>query len=258
MGYTRVLTIATDDFTQLKAVSDLNDQTWAVPDFLTQLVVDPTKIRFRKILLEAKDTGAQVFFIFADAATTARLMEQGYYLGVFHENTIIFGGYENSGPAIFKYFTPGAPVEQIMKGYFGIERIPNYSVTNTLIGQQFIAAWQSQTATYSPQGYCSNATDLEGNSLLQRNVSGSIQCAGYNFSTFNASMFLPAAPHTYDAVYAAAYGLHSLLYNAGRPNITTDALGTELKVNVSFYGTTGLIEFDSVTTHIYLLLKLNV
>jgi ABC-type branched-subunit amino acid transport system substrate-binding protein len=71
-------------------------------------------------------------------------------------------------------------------------------------------------------------------------------------------MFLPSAPHTYDAVYAAAYALHSLLYEIGAQNITADALGTELKINVSFYGTTGLIEFDSVTTHIYLLLKLNV
>ena len=65
------------------------------------------------------------------------------------------------------------------------------------------------------------------------------------FSSFakDGSDIASYVPHTYDATYALAHALHTLIYDMGISTFTGDELGQVLQFNTSFQGVTGLVSF---------------
>ena len=126
------------------------------------------------------------------------------------------------------------------------------------MGQEFIRRWQQRNNT---NGYldangtlvCDPATDDDGEYDMYRqhinyNDSKPYICAGLNFSTFNASNIYLEAAYAYDAMYAAAYALHDILYRQNLPNITGTLLKQALINLDPFAGITGTIQFSNGRT----------
>lgn len=78
------------------------------------------------------------------------------------------------------------------------------------------------------------------------NNSAPYVCAGLNFSTIDASNINLNVAYVYDAMYAAAYGLHDVLYSQRLPKATAALVKYALINNVGPYqGVSGTIEFSN-------------
>jgi hypothetical protein len=261
MGYTRIAVFTNDDFTQMKCADDLNDQTWAIPEYLGQytLASGMGQVDFPTEIADAKATGARVFFLFMDPTTAGLLLEQGYNAGLFHKDTIIFMSEAIilNYPKIYAAMSPTAPVKDIMRGVFGIKFDFADYFLNSPAGMEWIDKWRSQPATIIGTGAtatCNTTLDDDGSYMLYKESVTGI-CGGLDFAAFNSSGvdIDMAAPYTYDATKILLLSLDNLLSH--KP-INHQIHGLELYeamlLNISYKGVTGLIEINSVST-VYLI-----
>lgn len=254
MGYTRVVTFTNDDFTQMKCADDLNDQTWAIPDYLGQYTLASSmgQVEFPSEIDAAKETGAKVFFLFMDPKTAGLLLEQGYHAKLFHTDTIIFMSefLIDRYPQIYAAMSPNAPVKEIMKGVFGIKfDLADYFLSSNA-GKDWITKWRQQPATITgsgPGATCVSAYDDGGQYMLYKDVASGL-CGGLNFTTFSAdgSDIDVAAPYTYDATMVLLKSLDDLYKHKSvsyKPN--GRELYQAMLMNITYEGVTGLIVVNS-------------
>ncbi len=211
----------------------------------------------------AAAAGADIFLVFMDPITGGVLLDQGYRQTLFHEGTQVFGNADLISPDLLKGFSAETDVVATLRGFVGVQLWADYNVKATPEGQAFLHRWrlrpQLDVVTTGPvdhKGFeltpipCNNAaiqTDTVGHKLFGT-VTPSAMCTNVHFSDFtSASDLPPSVAYTYDAVYALAYGMDTLL-KQGYAYPTTgrmdgDRLINHIVANVSFPGATGDVSF---------------
>eukprot|EP01041_Mallomonas_annulata_P015518 gene15518-32795_t len=105
------------DETSLRTSIENGDKTYGEMMFLSSHAFQTKTEDFSEYINAAKASGSQVFIIFADPVAGARLLEQGYNMGLFKEGTQIFGSEQMTAGQPWKYMSKDADVPAIMKGY---------------------------------------------------------------------------------------------------------------------------------------------
>ena len=142
----------------------------------------------------------------------------------------------------------------IMKGLIGV--IPDIDVTTPQFKSN-VRRWRAQppTVTYDAHGVpiCNNATDDGSGAFLYKGQADGrstspYTCTGLVFSSFPAdgSTLTNNSLFQYDAVYAAAYALHTYLYEMGAnySTLRSSRFRDNVFSNVSFTGVTGTISIS--------------
>ena len=205
---------------------------------------------YTSVINAAKNQGVYIFVLLMDAHDAGLLLQQGSQLGLFSSSTQVLGTSATATATTWKSMSKDADVIAIMKGYMAIQPTTAY---HTPEGFDFISRWRKQPPTvpyvHNGQTYCVSGYDAIYDPLYYyyNYNDGSVICLGLNFSAFhrNGSNIDPYVPYVYDAVYAAAYAYHSLLYDELIPltEITGPVLLDSLAFNVSFDGVSGNINF---------------
>ena len=150
---------------------------------------------------------------------------------------------------------PKASVAAAMRGIFAFVPAPDYT---TPTGSKFLKSFihQSNTNKDPITKQCNNRSDDGGGpsylfkQALKATSPNVYNCSGVDFSQFKSdgSNVDPLVSYAYDATYAMAYAMHSVLYTQKLPKITGKALFAALINNVSFVGATGAVNFSHALT----------
>ena len=138
-------------------------------------------------------------------------------------------------------------VSMVLKGLIGVKNWPDYSLTRTQAGLNFIEKWTTQPNTMGTivnnSIVCNQQMDNANEFYLYQNSNGSI-CSGLNFSSYNVNTKLmnPFAALTYDATLAMGYAI-SVVLKEGKA-LNNQRFSYALKHNVTFVGPSGLIKSD--------------
>ena len=217
------------------------------------------QIDFELPISQAKKTGATIFAIFLDGTTAGRLLEQGYNAGLFNEGTQVMATSTSDIVGIRNALTPAGRLNEanILKGFMSTAPHPEYYFQSPL-GQSFVTRFRKlpPTITVDP---VSNATTCDlrvdasrpGKSYLyqiaqkNKNKIPSNLCLGFkSFTSFNqdGSNIDPYTMYIYDAVYALAGSLNTLLY--GNRKSSEDTI-SEIKI----YNTSAALIKGSGVSH---------
>ena len=250
-GIRRVAIISTDDFDGLKSVEELTDNTHCPIQALSTQIFPVGIQDFSSLIAEVKASGAVIFVIFMPVQSAALFLEQAYEQGLLVEGTLVFANSLANSNSLWSYFVNPSNTKSIMRGYFGLENSPTFSLHSTKVGRSFVSRFSNQknTVTVRTDGstVCDNMTDDTGRYLYQRlaHVGTPAACAGLQFSSYLArdSPMYAYTPHAYDAMYALARGVEQVFDSGGKNSLTGDSLHDALLHNVSFQGATGDIRF---------------
>lgn len=244
--YAKVTIFATNDVFGSKAAMEAVDGTYCDIQVLSTHLFRSDTTDFSVILRNAISAGAQIFLFFMESKNAANLLEQGYNIGLFREGTQIFTSNYSMGSDLFTYFTADADVPAIMKGVIGVQYWPDYSISRTTTGLDFMRRWKEQTYTglglRDGEVHCDVSRDDALSTFLYTSQTNQSLCAGLNFSTYESdgANLNPYAGLTYDATMLIAHGLHVVIENGW--DVTGDNLLKAVFSNVSFVGVSGLIE----------------
>ena len=216
-------------------------------EILSNIHISPDTQDFSDILRESREHGARIFVFLMHANVAARLMTQGYDMGVFHSKTQLLGCESSSG--LEKWMIENPQLPDTVSGYIGVKYhdIPTDRPAKTA----FIQRFRSQESTQSTGTHCNNDTDDTGYYLNQidhdNDPSTPYHCIDMNFSMFleDGSTIPPAAYHAYDAVYALAHALHSIAYTREVEFIDDKVVRATLLASSGFDGATGVVTFSS-------------
>lgn len=238
-GYRRVTVFCTNDFFASRAAWDFSDGTFGAIELLSFHQVVSGTTDYAKEIAAAKTAGSLVFVLFMSAADAGTLVVQGRKSGLFREGTILFGHESiisaDTANTILQ-IEPAADVAALLKGFIGVKFDPSYTTKYTPQGQAFLERWKNQA-----QAPCNNDKDGDGDFFIN-----SIGGLGQVCLTLDFANVAPdsSAVLTYDAVYALARGLHTVLVTDGVPisALNGDIL-MKAMLKVSFTGASGLVEF---------------
>ena len=263
--YKRISIFTTNTLMGTRGMKETIDGTYCTFDVLSvhtqNAVTDTSDLTIWDTdIASAAAAGANIFM---DPLTGGILLDQGYQQALFHEGTQVFGNADLLSSDLLKGFSVGADVVATMRGFIGVQLWAEYNVRTTPEGQQFQHRWrlrpQINVVTPGPvdhKGFemtpipCTGATilaDSTGHALFGT-VTQSSMCTNVHFSEFTTAADLPpSVAYTYDAVYALAYGMDSLLKGgyAYPPTGTMDGarLIDQIVEHVSFAGVAGDVAF---------------
>lgn len=226
---------------------------------ITAFNTGPGQSSYQPLLDSFNGQFCRIWVLFMLTVDAGVLIENGYNSGVFVEGTQIIGSDGVIDPSLWQNISY-ANVPKVMKGLLGF--VPSFPITEPL-GLAFIDNYINQAPTNGDPvtGKCNTAKDDDGNYLYQVPIAADInnlpgnttyQCIGVDFSVFasDGSNFQPYTAYAYDAVYAAAYAAHAMIYGK---KLSVPASWTKLGVNqlyydtlmgVNFQGATGLVKFS--------------
>lgn len=204
-------------------------------------------------IADALKSGALIFVFFMTAKDMGTLLLQGYQAGLFHSGTQIIASDASTASAALWANIPQKLVTTIMRGVIGFAPNSDY---NSVQGQGFLKALLDEKNTVADHysGVCNNQTDDTGHYLFKEALNPATphvyNCSGTNFSQYHAdgSNVDNYSPYTYDATYAIAKAMHTVLYEQHQSRIVGKALYAALINNVSFVGATGAVNFSHALT----------
>ena len=249
LGFKRVVVFAVNDLfgtnSLLYEIDDKNHCDWNI---LSINIVLVGTTDFSDMIIKVKALDVQIFvLIFDDSIMASRLLEQGYYAGLFKEGTQILGSEAVTTKATWAAFVDKSIVPVVMKGYIGIRYSPAHNLKVTEAGKSFVNKFRSLKSIGGNTTKCFT-DDTVSSSPFSLKYGGS-KCHNLNFAGFSpdGSDIYPYAPHSYDAVYSAAYALHQHFEVDAKTTIDNDALHSIFLNNnvVNFAGATGQIIFSS-------------
>ena len=232
---------------------------------LSENEIDAYDDDYSEFIHSAKESGANVFVMFMESFPCAKLLIQGYELGLFKENgrQIIFTIEKCSGEELIQTIKDDYPeqipnIPKLLRGVIGIKYDPSYTLTHSQKGQQFMSRFKSRPATTD----CSHsyqtgqwkgavqsttvgaATDdnVSGAKLLYKDNSTSTVC-GLDYSTYNPTTLFHFTPYVYDGVVLLEKLYHKLLVTQ---NKTLSAIGAEDMMEAAY----SLPEYEGVTGNI--------
>uniref|UniRef100_A0A7S2BXW5 Receptor ligand binding region domain-containing protein n=1 Tax=Haptolina brevifila TaxID=156173 RepID=A0A7S2BXW5_9EUKA len=199
-------------------------------------------------IAQLRTSGVRVIVIFAQAGDGGRFMRMAYQAGVGGPGFLFFGSDGLCRSETWEHDVGGMAEdvvlrEQVLKGFFGLSPSlgggPQFEAFSTRL-KMVPSTMPSIEA--DGEEVCDSAVDSTGTPLWAGDHDGNpttpIRCAG-NPQTFMNSY----SPYTYDATFAVARAMHTLLYDLGREAISGAELLSVLLSNVSFVGASGLVEF---------------
>ena len=210
---------------------------------------------FSSLILDALQYEPRIIVILARPENTAAIVEQGYALGLIKEGVMVVGTSYSAPATVVSYFTPGADVAAMMKGFVVITPETNWTLSS--LGQQFIERFRRlpDTISYTANGtaVCDNATDDDGSFYLYQqhlnyNTSLPWRCAGLIHSVFDASNIYLITAYAYDALTAMFMGLHEMVYTEPFPGYKASIMKPIMIDTVSFEGITGHVSFSAGRT----------
>lgn len=229
---------------------------------LSEHEIDEYAEDYSDYIIDAKESGAKVFAFFMHANTCAKLLIQGYELGLFKEDQIIFTIEQCSGEELisefhnnFAKYVPEMP--KLLKGIVGLKYDPKYTLLHSTKGKEFMQKFKSRPST----NVCTNtiitrnAGSLTSN-LVQNAVDDNLAvpkylyrydnsaptCTGLDYSQYDASssQFEAFTPFLYDSV--------KLLEKIYRKLIVDDNLSlTDIDVYNMMEAAFNLPEYEGVT-----------
>ena len=218
---------------------------------------------YSEYINSAKESGANVFVMFMESLPCAKLLIQGYKLGLFSENArqVIFTIEKCSGEELIQSIKDDYPeqipnIPKLLKGVIGIRYDPRYTLTHSQKGKDFMSKFKSRPATNNCSQYYQTglwtgsvqnttvgaATDDNGMKLLYRDNATSTVC-GLDYSTYNPTNIYEFAPHVYDSVHLLESIYRKLLISEGK---NLNAIGAENMMEAAF----SLPEYEGVTGNI--------
>lgn len=258
--YSHVTVFASDDtFGRMAAIKN-SDDTYCHIVHLASIVVYKDVSDVDEIIAQAKYSGSNVFVFFMSETYTdvaVDIIAHGAKAGLFKEGTQIFGSEQMTNPALFTALEGyGVDVKAVMKGYMAMRKNANYHLLNSPAGLSFIARWRNQPATQwttsSGTVECDQSRDGPDLHYVYRDgisMLGNHTCLGLDYSAFSAdgSDLVDFLGNTYDATYALAYGMHTLIEN--NLKITGSSLHDAVIDNVDFIGASGHIDIFEGIVH---------
>ena len=247
----KVAVISTDYISDLSTVEDLSDGKYCQIDLLLAQSLPSDTTDFQSTIEEVSATGALIIVLFMPDMMAANFLEQAYDSGFLVGDIQIFGNTLVTGNSLWTHFKNQASTVNIMKGYIGIKYSPKYALHSTEKGQSFVERFRHQhsTAKYKVDGsfVCNNSTDDTGSYLYQEQISRNSAsiCSGLNLTSFhaNGSDMYSYAAHAYDAAYAVAEAIETVLNIGSNGVINGDTIHSAFISNVSFIGATGKVAF---------------
>jgi Receptor family ligand binding region len=163
-------------------------------------------------------------------------------MGLFHDRSLVFlhdmaiSGLVAQISAIAADGDPGHYLQNVM----AFVSRPLHTVHNSAFGSAWLERWYANPNTLSP---CSDEKDDAERNLYKNET----KCAGQNFESFreggNKTLYENVAS-CYDAVYAFAHAMHTVLYEEklSLENLEEDhSIVMKAFLDVSFEGITGLV-----------------
>jgi len=231
-------------FGQMAAI-ELHDDTFCHIDALDTIVFPAGITDFSSYIESAKLQDASVFVFFCDAADGARLIEQGYYQGLFNRHVQLFGSENMVHAGLWDYMEDSSHAATVLQGFIGIELWHGYYL-DTPNGASFIDRWRQQEYTNGTVGACHGGTDSTGVDLY---VASDGSCMGLNFSSFGLDHHGYALDvlAVYDAVWAIALGYNHTIESGNFSDIDSNitVLHDALLDHVEFHGYSGDVDFES-------------
>ena len=231
---------------------------------LSENEIDAYDDDYSHFIHSAKESGATVFVMFMDSFPCAKLLIQGYELGLFSENArqVIFTVEKCSGEELIQSIKDDYPeqipnIPKLLKGVIGIKYDPLYTLRHSKKGQEFMARFKSSPATTdcnraynqsnSPTGMpttkvVGTATDDNGAKFLYKDNATSTVC-GLDYSTYNPTNIYKFTPHVYDGVHLLESLYRKLLINQ---NKSLSSIGAKNMMEAAF----DLPEYEGVTGNI--------
>lgn len=224
-------------------------------EILSSSLTPVGQINFAIPIAEAMKSGSRIFIFFMDAHDMGLLIAQGYAAGLFSEGTQIIASDAGLSASVWAMMPP-SEVTKMMKGVLVFSPTSGYASPQA---SKFLKAYLSQSNTVQDPltGLCNDRTDDSGGinrylfkEALDLRAPNVFTCSGTNFTSLKAdgSDLDNYVSYTYDATYALARAMHIVLYLDKSPKITGEALYSALIKNVSFVGTTGLVNFSRALT----------
>jgi hypothetical protein len=189
---------------------------------------------------QAKSLGARYYVHFLPPQQNAKLIEQGYESGLFHEHTVILcsaAGTTN----ITQYFSPETDVARVLTGVF-YTRYDPISFVNAPLAVNFTHRWREQPSRAGQMVnntlVCDTTTDSDGNYVYQVVMNKTTVCTGLDFTSHSASHIRPYTYLTYDATIMVTMAMDLAIRNGLNHNDPTVLMDLMVN-NVSFTGVTG-------------------
>jgi len=193
-------------------------------NILSQYTVSVRQTNFKREIAHAKSTGVRIFVLLTDSFVSSHLVHEGSHAGLFGEGRQVFGHAD-----IFEYVDvhdhhhDGIEEENdiMYHGFIGVRELPNYALSLTPAGKDFMSRWRRQTATNGTwlegERRCDMSRDDNDAFLLfasPPNFQYTYNCAGLDFSSFDEDGhdIVDYTPHTYDAALLLAHAYHKLIY----------------------------------------------
>ena len=274
-GFTAVAVVhSTDTYGEYgaQAFLDAAQVTFSISILTTQPINNDQRdfsSQYRALLA----VDARIIFLCTQAKDGGPFLRGAYELGLGGEGFLWFGG---NGPTSYDLFrnddsdvtidadgtvsegaTRGMGTnlvvrEAVMRGYFGISPAVGrgtdvYSAYVARLAMLGDTAGNGAPTMGNPNG-CNLETDDDGRYIWAQDhdndPSTDLACAGNdNLEDDNW------APFSYDATFALAHAIHTLLYVENRTSVVGSELLDTLIQNVSFAGVTGLVDFHDGSAH---------
>ena len=252
-----ILSTSTDD--GIYATFEVDDGVYCNIKKMIVINVDIGTTDFTQIIAHVKETGVKYFVIpYLPANLAASLLENLFDNGLLGIDTQVIGGQSLSDSSLFPYFTNKENIHNIMRGYIGVRYNSKVALYSTAIGKKFVESLTNYilSSHSSNNGVCSSKKDDTGQ-FIYISQSGSSCASNINLVPNDVTNISMTAPHTYDAVYAAALAFDNLLktgkvdtnnlinQNEGwnEHNINGGSIFKTLLNNSPFIGATGVIGF---------------
>jgi hypothetical protein len=244
----KVLLFVGTDAEDINTMSEFTDESICTLDIFANIVIRSEDSDYTEEIAHAKSFGARAFVFFLPARQVARLLEQGYSTGLFHEGITISltsGGTVN----ITQYFTPEADISSLMMATFSYQYTPDYYINKTSEANAFAGRWKKQPSTIGQvvngEKICNSALDGDGDYYMYKAIdtnSNRTVCTGLDFATYDDLGF-DLQSHTgltYDATIMAAMALDYAIKN-GLNYGDWKVMQAILVDNISFNGVTGYV-----------------
>jgi ABC-type branched-subunit amino acid transport system substrate-binding protein len=250
-GIDRVAILSEDSAFGIQASTDFTDRSICSFKVLSSITFSSTTTDFTSVLDEVDKSGSRVIVIFAGSSVGASLLLQGRQSKIFKGNMLFLTSESESLRVELEsaHNLTKKAVSDVLRGVVSARFFPEYGVKYGALGNPFLDRFMkfggSRLGSYIAN--CKKFDD-SGARLLLRNTDTGNGCAELNFSSYisGGAELGPYASLAYDATYALAWAIHSVL-SASKP-LTSANIRDAMYDSVDFAGVSGEIDAVRGTT----------